>query len=86
MTRVRPRTSLSSVLAVLGAVASCSGPSSNAHDGVDSGVGSTHTWSDVNIPSWVSGNTAYVGFTAGCNTDCPGPLYINSFTYATGTP
>jgi hypothetical protein len=47
----------------------------------------THTWTNVNIPSLVHGNTAYVGFTAGTvNRASSYPLYINSFVYTVGTP
>ena len=43
----------------------------------------TYTW-NVNIPSWVGGNTAYVGFTAATGETSIGPLYINSFSYTEG--
>ncbi len=44
----------------------------------------THTWS-VNIPSWVDGDTAYVGFTAATGEVSVAPLYIGSFSYADGS-
>ena len=45
----------------------------------------THTWPNVNIPSIVSGNTAYVGLTGGSNSNNIGPLTVYSFSYATGS-
>lgn len=46
----------------------------------------SYTWTGVNIPSTYLGgnNTAYVGITAGSNSDNVAPLYINSFTYTQG--
>jgi hypothetical protein len=44
----------------------------------------THTWS-VDIPSWVDGNTAYVGFTAASGEISIAPLYIGSFSYTVGS-
>jgi hypothetical protein len=44
----------------------------------------THTWT-VDIPSWVGGNTAYVGFTAGTGETSTYPLYVDSFSYADGS-
>ena len=46
----------------------------------------THTWTGVNIPSAVDGNTAWVGFTAAVGT-VPNtkPLYVNSFSYTEGS-
>jgi hypothetical protein len=41
----------------------------------------THTWNGVNIPSLVGANTAWVGITGGCNSDCPSRINVNSFTY-----
>ncbi len=41
----------------------------------------TYTWNNVNIPSAVGGNTAWVGFTAGTNAGSIAPLYVNSFVY-----
>jgi hypothetical protein len=48
----------------------------------------TNTWTDVNIPSSVGGNTAWVGFggSTGSNPVLDVPLYINSFVYNVGTP
>jgi hypothetical protein len=44
----------------------------------------THTWS-VDIPSWVDGNTAYVGFTAATGETAIAPLHIDSFSYTAGS-
>jgi hypothetical protein len=44
----------------------------------------THTWT-VDIPSWVGGNTAYVGFTGATGGATPYPLYVDSFSYADGS-
>jgi hypothetical protein len=44
----------------------------------------THTW-NVNIPSWVGANTAYMGFTAAPGETSDYPLYIGSFSYAEGS-
>jgi Chitobiase/beta-hexosaminidase C-terminal domain/Legume lectin domain len=44
----------------------------------------THTWT-VDIPSWVGGNTAYVGFTAATGETSTYPLYVDSFSYADGS-
>jgi hypothetical protein len=44
----------------------------------------THTWT-VDIPSWVGGNTAYVGFTAATGETSKYPLYVDSFNYADGS-
>lgn len=41
----------------------------------------TNTW-PVNIPALVGSNTAYVGLTAGTNSDAVGDLLIKSFSYA----
>jgi hypothetical protein len=43
----------------------------------------THTWTGVNIPSLVNGNTAWVGLTSATNQASTRPLYIKSFTYGT---
>jgi hypothetical protein len=45
----------------------------------------TNTWANVNIPSWVGGNTAWVGFTAATGETSNYPLYIGSFSYTQGT-
>jgi hypothetical protein len=42
----------------------------------------THTWNNVNIPSIVGGNTAYVGLAGGTNETVPNALLINSFGYS----
>ena len=39
------------------------------------------TWNTVNIPSLIGGNTAYVGFTGGTNSDAVGNLLIKTFSY-----
>jgi hypothetical protein len=44
----------------------------------------THTW-NVDIPSWVAGDTAYVGFTAATGERSTAPLYIESFSYDAGS-
>lgn len=44
----------------------------------------THTWSNVNIPAIVGGDTAYVGLTAGSNSNTVAPLFIDSFSYTSG--
>jgi hypothetical protein len=44
----------------------------------------THTW-NVDLPSWVGGNTAYVGFTAAPGETSNYPLYIDSFSYGNGS-
>ena len=41
----------------------------------------THTWNDVEIPTWVGGDTAWVGFTAATGLVSKYPLYIQSFVY-----
>jgi hypothetical protein len=50
------------------------------------GVYFQKTWTAVNIPSMVGGNTAYIGFTGGSNSDAPTSLYINSSVYTVNTP
>jgi hypothetical protein len=45
----------------------------------------TNTWNNVNIPSWVGGNTAWVGFTAGTGETSTYPLYIDSFNFTEGS-
>jgi len=45
----------------------------------------TNTWNNVNIPSLVGGNTAWVGFTAATGEVSTYPLYIGSFSYTQGT-
>jgi Chitobiase/beta-hexosaminidase C-terminal domain/Legume lectin domain len=44
----------------------------------------TQTW-NVDIPSWVGGNTAWVGFTAATGETSNYPLYIDSFDYSEGS-
>ncbi len=44
----------------------------------------THTW-NVDIPSWVDGDRAYVGFTAATGETSIAPLYIDSFSYTDGS-
>jgi hypothetical protein len=44
----------------------------------------SHTWS-VDLPSWVGGNTAYVGITGAPGETSNYPLYIDSFSYANGS-
>jgi hypothetical protein len=44
----------------------------------------TYTW-NVNITSWVGGNTAYVGVTGAVNATSSYPLYLNSFSYTVGS-
>jgi hypothetical protein len=48
----------------------------------------THTWTNVDIPSSVGGNTAWVGFggSTGSNPVLDAPLNIDSFVYNEGTP
>jgi Chitobiase/beta-hexosaminidase C-terminal domain/Legume lectin domain len=43
------------------------------------------TWSNVNIPSWVGGDTAWVGFTAATGETSNYPLYIDSFSFNEGS-
>jgi hypothetical protein len=45
----------------------------------------TNTWNNVNIPSWVGGNTAWVGFTAATGETSTYPLYIGSFSFTEGS-
>ena len=45
----------------------------------------TYTW-NVNIPSWVGANTAYVGITGAPGETSIAPLYIDSFSYTVGSP
>jgi hypothetical protein len=44
----------------------------------------THTW-NVDIPSWVGADTAYVGLTAAPGETSNYPLYIGSFSYSGGS-
>jgi hypothetical protein len=44
----------------------------------------THVWT-VDIPSWVGGNTAYVGFTAATGETSSSPLHVDSFSYSEGS-
>jgi hypothetical protein len=43
----------------------------------------THTWTGVNVPSIVGGNTAWVGIGASTGESSPNPLLINSWSYGT---
>ena len=61
------------------AVGSCSSGTSGT------GTYFQQTWSAVDIPSMVKGNTAYVGFTEGTGEASASPLYINSWTYTANT-
>jgi Chitobiase/beta-hexosaminidase C-terminal domain/Legume lectin domain len=45
----------------------------------------TNTWNNVNIPSWVGADTAYVGFTAATGETSNYPLYIDSFNFSEGS-
>jgi hypothetical protein len=45
----------------------------------------TNTWNNVNIPSWVGGDKAYVGFTAATGNTSTHPLYIGSFSFTEGS-
>ena len=44
----------------------------------------TNTWNNVDIPSWVGGNKAWVGFTAATGETSTRQLYIGSFSYTQG--
>jgi hypothetical protein len=41
----------------------------------------THTWKNINIPSLVAGNTAFVGINASTNASVPKDLYVRSLVY-----
>jgi hypothetical protein len=43
----------------------------------------THTWTNVNIPYIVGGNTAYVGLGGAMNQSVPNQLLINTWSYYT---
>ncbi len=45
----------------------------------------SHTWTNVNIPSLVGADTAYVGFTAATGETSTYPLHIGSFSYSQGS-
>ena len=45
----------------------------------------TQTWSAVDIPALVNGNTAYIGFTASTGEASVAPLYIGSWSYTVDT-
>jgi hypothetical protein len=45
----------------------------------------TNTWNNVNIPTLVGGNTAWVGFTAATGETSTAPLYVDSFSYTEGS-
>jgi hypothetical protein len=46
----------------------------------------TNTWTDVDIPAYVGGNTAWVGLMGATGLPGNSPLYIKSFVYNVGTP
>lgn len=46
------------------------------------GASFTHTWKNVNIPDLVGDDKAYVSISAGCNSDCPRRVNVNSFKFA----
>jgi hypothetical protein len=46
----------------------------------------TNTWTNVNIPSIVGANTAYVGLGGGTNGGLPHPLLINTWSYGAVSP
>ena len=46
----------------------------------------TQSWANVNIPSIVGSNTAYVGITGGTNGASANPFYLNSLVYTVNTP
>jgi hypothetical protein len=46
----------------------------------------TNTWTGVNIPSIVGGNTAWVGLIGATGIGSSYPLYINSLVYGVKTP
>ena len=45
----------------------------------------TYTWSNVNIPSIVGSNTAYVGFTTASGLSSQYPLFIDTASYTVGS-
>jgi hypothetical protein len=46
----------------------------------------TYTWNNINIPSLVGGNTAYVGLTGATGLTSTYPLYVDSFSYTVQSP
>jgi hypothetical protein len=46
----------------------------------------SHTWNNVDIPAWVSGNTAWMGFTAATGLTSNTRLYVESLVYNAVTP
>lgn len=41
----------------------------------------TYTWKGVDIPALVGGNTAWVGLSGGCNSNCQTRLNVSGFSY-----
>jgi hypothetical protein len=50
-----------------------------------SGTCSSNTWSNINIPALVGGNTAWIGMGASTNANAP-DLFLDSFVYNSATP
>ena len=46
----------------------------------------THTWDNIDIPSWVDGTTAYVGLSSSNGLSFPHSLYIAGFSYTVLPP
>ena len=60
-------------------VTAANGSCSSATSGT--GTYFQHTWTSVNIPTAVDGNTSYVGLAGGTNSDNAGALQFNSWAY-----